>query len=163
MLVIDANLFDHHKLLHYNYHVTGCEDVAEIPILPEEIIDKILVYEHYLLMKDHFLKFKHVLKDIEEDVKIILIDRDWTKRYYCEIDDVFHLNFVWKRSWIQKTLEGAALYIGRERIVCSKRVPGRWADSFVHPYCRTQFNNWTLHHDLTRQEAKLIKHQYFHR
>ena len=120
MLVIDVSLFDHDKLLHYNNHLTGCKNVAKIPILPKKIIDKILVYEQYLLMKDHFPTFKHVLKDINEGLKIILIDRDLTKRYYCETDDVFWLNFVWKRSFIQKPLEGAALYIGRERIVCSK-------------------------------------------
>ena len=71
-------------------HVTGCEDVANIGmIFPEEIIDEILEYERFLLMKDHFPKFKYVLKDIEEGLKIILIDRDWHKRYYCEIDNVF--------------------------------------------------------------------------
>ena len=72
MLVIGTNLFDHDKLLHYNYHLTGCEDVAEIPILPEEIIDKILVYEQDLLMKDHFPTFEHLVKDIKEGIKIIL-------------------------------------------------------------------------------------------
>ena len=92
-------------------------------MLSEEIIDKILVYENYLHMKDHFPKFKHVLKDIEDGKKTILINCDWTKQYNCEIDDVFWLNFVWKHSWIQKPLEGAALYISREQIVCSKQAP----------------------------------------
>ena len=84
---------------------------------------EILEYEHFLLMKEHLLILKYVLKDIEDGVKIILTDHDWHKLYCCEIGDIFWLNFILKRNWIQQPLEGAALYIGREQIVYSKQVP----------------------------------------
>ena len=46
---------------------------------PEEIIDKIFEYERYILMKEHLPMYKYVLQDIEEDLKIILTNRDWHK------------------------------------------------------------------------------------
>ena len=148
-------------------HVTGCVDVAKIGMtFPKEIVYKILVYERYILMREHLPKFKYVLKDIEEGLKIILIDRDWYKRWYCKSGDVFWLQFPWKRKWNHLPLEGAALYIGRERIVCSKRVPSRnrgW-HSQDHPYYHTTRTICNHQHQwLTRQEAKLINHEYFHR
>ena len=117
-------------------------------------------------MKDNHPKFKHVIKDIKQGLKIILVDRDWIKRYYCKAGDVFWKNFVWKRSFIQKPLEGAALYIGGEQIVCSKRVPelvNDWNNTRRHPYYRTTFIDWGDYDKPTRQEAKLINHEYFHR
>ena len=103
---------------------TGYEDIAKIGMtFPEEIIDKIFENEHYILMKEHLPIFKNVLNDTEQGLKIILTDPDWHKQYYhIEIDDVYYLQFPWKRDWIQQPLEGAALYIGRGRIVCSKQV-----------------------------------------
>ena len=118
-------------------------------------------------MKDHYPKFKHVIKDIKEGLKIILTDRDWHKQTSPRIDDVFHFNFVWKTSsWTQQPLEGAALYIGRKQIVCSKRVPelvNDWNNTRRHPYYRTTFIDWGDYDKPTRQEAKLINHEYFHR
>ena len=97
---------------------TGYEDITKIGMtFPEEIIDKIFKYEHYILMKEHLTMYKYVLKDIEESLKLILTDCDWYKQYYSEIDDEFHLQFPWKRDWIQQPLEEAALYIGRGQIV----------------------------------------------
>ena len=111
---------------------------------PEAIIDKIFEYECYILMKQHLHMYKYVLKDIEEGLKIILTDHDWHKRYYSEIDDVFHLQFPWKHDLIQQPLERVALYIGRGQIMCSKQVP-KIEDNllnFCHPYNRTKFSNW---------------------
>ena len=68
---------------------TGYEDIAKIGmIFPEEIIDKIFEYEHYILIKEHFPMYTYVLKDIEQVHKIILMDYDWYKRYYKEVDNV---------------------------------------------------------------------------
>ena len=53
---------------------------------PEEIIDK---YERHILMAEHLPKFKYVLKDIKEGLKIILADPDWHKQTQRYIDDVF--------------------------------------------------------------------------
>ena len=93
--------------------------------IPKAIIDKMFEYERYILMKEHSKMYKYVLQDIEEGLKRILIDHDWHKQYYREIDNVHNLKFIWKQSWTQQPLEGgAALYIGRGRIVCSKQVPG---------------------------------------
>ena len=142
---------------------TDYEDIVKIGMtFPEEIIDKIFEYEHYILMKEHLSMYKYVLKDIEEGHKIILTDPDWYKRYYSEIDDVYHLQFPWKRAWTSQPLEGAALYIGRGRIVCSKRVPQKENPFFIshHLYYWVKYNNLKY---ATRQEAKLINHQYFHR
>ena len=96
---------------------TVYENIAKIGMtFPDEIIDKIFEYEHYILMKEHLPMYKYVLKDIEEGHKIILTDHDWYKRYYNEIDDVFFLQFPWKHAWTSQPLEGAALYIGRCQI-----------------------------------------------
>ena len=147
-------------------HVTGCEDVAKIGMtFPEEIIEKIFEYERFLLMKEHLPMFKYVLKDIEEGLKIILTDRDWFKRRVRYIDDVFWLQFPWKRDWSQQPLEGAALYCGEKRIVCSKQVPAKdmsW-NGMRHPYYRTKFSDRGDWDKPTRQEAKLINEEYFHR
>ena len=78
---------------------TGYEDIAKITMtFPEEIIDKIFEYEHYILMKEHLPMYKYVLKDIEEGLKIILTDCNWHKRYNREIDNVYHLKFIWKQN-----------------------------------------------------------------
>ena len=143
-------------------HVAGCESVIKIPIFPQEIIQKILEYEHYLLMKDHFPKFKYVLKDIKEGVKIILMCSD-----ICDtlnFNDFFLFNFLWKRNWIIQPLEGAALYIRRKRIVCSQRVPGIKIPWYRerHPYYQTVFDECSGRNKPTRQEAKLINYEYFH-
>ena len=138
---------------------TDYEDIAKIgKTFPDEIIDKIFEYERYILMTEHLPMFKYVLKDIEEGLKIILIDPDWHKQYVREINDVFHLQFPWKRDdWVQQPLEKAALYIGEGRIVCSKQVPSVENPLYVchHPYY------WTKYSDLvyaTPQEIKLINH-----
>ena len=113
-------------------------------------------------MKEHLLMYKYVLKDIEQGHKIVLTYRHRHKRYYSEIDNVFHLQFLWKRPWKKPSLEGAALYIGRGKIICSKQVP-EVEDSllnFCHPYYRTRFRNWVKP---TRRKAKLVNHKYFHR
>ena len=55
-----------------------------------------------MLMKAHPFIHKYVLQDIEEDLKVILTDRDWHKRYYREIDDVYYLKFIWKQNWIHQ-------------------------------------------------------------
>ena len=89
---------------------------------PEEIIEKVFEYEHYILMKEHLPRYKYVLKEIEEGHKIILTDHDWHEQHYREIENVHFLQFLWKRDWVQQSLEGAALYICRGRIVCSKQV-----------------------------------------
>ena len=76
---------------------TGYEDIAKIGMtFPEEIIDKIFEYERYILMTEHLTIYKYVLQDIEEDLKIVLTDRDWHEPCYREIDNVFHLQFPWK-------------------------------------------------------------------
>ena len=104
--------------------ITGYEVIAKIGMtFPEEIIDNIFEYEHYILMKEHLPMYKHDLKDIEEGHKNVLIDPDWYKRCYSEIDNTFHLQFLWKRAWTSQPLEGAAVYIGRGQIICSKQVP----------------------------------------
>ena len=113
-------------------------------------------------MWEHYPKFKHVIKDIQEGLKIILVDRDWTKQYYCEAGDVFWKKFVWKRNFYDEPLEGAALYIGRQKIVCSNQVPGRFDGLFNHPYYQTPRSQWH-YSPLTRQEAKLVSNEYFHR
>ena len=65
---------------------TGYEDITKIGMtFPEEIIDKIFKYEHYILIKEHLPMYKYVLKDIEESLKT---DYDWHKQYYREIDNV---------------------------------------------------------------------------
>ena len=111
---------------------TGYEDIAKIgTTFPEENIDKIFEYEHYILMKKHLLMYKYVLQDIEEGLKIILMDHDWHKPCFREIDNIFYLEFPWKRDWIQWPLEGVALYIDRGRIVCSKQAPVE-RDYFLH-------------------------------
>ena len=113
-------------------------------------------------MKEHLPMYKYVLQDIEEGLKIILTDHDWHKPCYREIDDVFHLQFPWKRDWTQQPLEGAALYIGRGRIVCSKQVP-QIEDNFYnlrHTYYQTKFSNCLKP---THQEAKLVNNKYFYR
>ena len=48
----------------------------------------------------------------------------------------FFLQFPRKRDWVQQLLEGAAFYISRGRIVCSKRVPEIEDDFYIlcHPY-----------------------------
>ena len=135
---------------------------------PEEIIDKIFEYERHILMTEHLPRYKYVLKDIKEGLKIILTDPDWHKKYYREIDDVFHYQFPWKVSdWVQQPLEGAALYIGRERIVCSKRVPRGFEPEFCHPYYRSVMklhsSNLKGNPKLWGKQAKLVKHMYFHR
>ena len=141
-------------------------DVAKIGrIIPKEIVNKILVYERYILMREHLPKFKYVLKDIEDGVKIILTDRDWRKRYSCrKANDVWSLEFQWKRGgWTQQPLEGAALYCGKGRIVCSKRVPeimNKLTNHLCHPYYRSKFSDWIKP---SRKEIKLINHEYFHR
>ena len=101
---------------------------------PDKIIDKIFEYEQY--MKEHLPMYKYVLKDIEEGLKIIILDHDWHKRYYSEIDDVFFLQFPWKHVWTQQPLEGAALHIDRGRTVCRKRAPEIKDNRliFCHPY-----------------------------
>ena len=103
-----------------------------------------------------------VLKDIEEGYKIILTDNDWYKRYYREIDDIFHLQFPWKCGQTLQPLEGAALYIGRGQIICSKQVPEIEENflNFCHPYYQIKFSNCVKP---TRREAKLVNHKYFHR
>ena len=112
-------------------------------------------------MTEHLPRYKYFLKDIVQGHKIILMDHDWYKRYNRKIDDVFHYQFPWKRKWKTPSLEGAALYIGRGRIICSKRVPSQ-INSFIsyHPYYSTKFGDLE---DSTPQERKLINHQYFHR
>ena len=40
-------------------------------------------------MYDHYPKHKDIIKDIKEGLKIILVDRDWIKRYHCKAGDVF--------------------------------------------------------------------------
>ena len=56
---------------------TGYDDIALVDmIIPEEIIDKIFQYEHYILMKEHYIMYKYVLQDSEEGLKEILTDRD---------------------------------------------------------------------------------------
>ena len=105
--------------------------------------------------------YKYLLKDIEESLKIILTDHDWHKQYYREIDNVFFLQFPWKRDWTQQPLEGAAFYIGRGQIVCSNQVP-EIDDNFYnlrHPYYWTKYRNLE---NATCQEAKLVNHKYFH-
>ena len=68
--------------------------------------------------------YKYVLKDIEEGLKIVFTDCYWHKQTYRESDDVFYLQFPWKRDdLVQQPLKGAALYIDRGRFVCSIRVP----------------------------------------
>ena len=150
------------QIAKFIFYVTDCKVVVQIPIFPEEIERKILDYEQYLIMKDNHPKFKHVVKDIKEGLKIILVDRDWIKRYYCKAGDVFWKNFVWKISLIQKLLEGPALYIGKERIVCIKGVPPRFEGMLQHPYYQTPRSQWN-YQPLTRQEAKLVSYEYFHR
>ena len=55
----------------------GYEDIAKIGMtFPEEIIDKIFEYEHYILMKEILPMYKYVVEDIEEGLKIILTDYD---------------------------------------------------------------------------------------
>ena len=88
---------------------TDYEDIAEISMtFPEEIIDKIFEYKRYIHMKEHLPMYKYVLQDIEEGLKIILMDRDWRKTCYRKIENVYHLQFIWKRDWIQQPLEGAS-------------------------------------------------------
>ena len=107
------------------FNTTDYEDFATAGMkFPEEIIDKIFQYEHYILMKEHSEMYKYVLQDIEEGLKIILTNHDWHKPYCREIDDDYYLKFIWKRSWIQQTSEGVNAYIVRGQIVCSKQVPG---------------------------------------
>ena len=58
----------------------GYENIAKIGMtFPEEIIDKIFEYKHYILMKEHLPMYKYVLQNIEQDLKIILMDCDWHK------------------------------------------------------------------------------------
>ena len=111
---------------------TDDEDIAKISMtFLKEINDKIFEYERYICTKEHLPMYKYVLQDIEEGLKIILTDYDWCKKYYREIDNVYNLQFIWKQDWIKHLLEEAALYIGRGRIVCSKRVPGE-RDNFFY-------------------------------
>ena len=82
-----------------------------------------------------------------------MTNHDWHKRYYGEIEDVYYLKFIWKRSWIQQPLKEAALYIGRGQIVCIKQVQGI-RDHFLHnchPYYQTSFSDWQKY---ARQEDK---------
>ena len=73
---------------------TGYEDITKIGMtFPEEIIDKIFEYERYILMNKHLPMYKYALTDIEEGLKIMLMDHDWHKQYYREIDDVFFYSF----------------------------------------------------------------------
>ena len=105
--------------------------------------------------------YKYVLEDIKEGIKITLTDRDWHKPYYREINNVHYSQFPWKRDWIHQPLEGVALYLGRGRSVCSKRLT-EIEDNFYnlcHPYYQTKFSNWV---NRTRQEAQLVNHKYFH-
>ena len=145
------------------FTTTGYENITQIGMtIPAEIIDKIFKYEGYILMKDYLPMYKHVLQDIEQVLKIILTDRDWHKPCYWEINYVFHLQFPWKQDWIQQPLEGAALYVGRGRIVSSKRVSGE-RNYFLHnrhPYYQTIIIDWV---QPTQEEAKLVNHKYFHR
>ena len=112
-------------------------------------------------MYDHYPKHKDIIKDIKEGLKIILVDRDWIIQYHCKAGDVFWKNFAWKRSLIQKPLEGTVLYIGGERIVCIKRVPARVESRLNHPYYKIPRSQWH-YRPLTHQEAKLISYEYFH-
>ena len=100
---------------------------------------------------------KYVLKDIEEGQKIILTNPDWYKQYYDEIDNVFHLQFPWKCAWTSQPLEGAALYIGRGQIICSKLIEENLL-KFCHQYYQTKFSDWVKP---TCQEAKLVNYKYF--
>ena len=69
---------------------TGYEDIAKISMtFPEEIIDKIFEYERYILMKEHLLMYKYVVKDVEEGHKIVLTDYDWYKQYYVKLTMFF--------------------------------------------------------------------------
>ena len=84
---------------------------------PEEIINKIFEYERYILMKEHFEMYKYILQDVEEGVKVILNDCHWHKRYCIKIDHDYFQWFTWKQGWTQQSLEVAATYIGKEKIV----------------------------------------------
>ena len=125
---------------------------------PEEIIDAIFEYERYILMNEHFTMHKYVLQDIEESVKVLLTNHHWHKRCYREINDDDFQRFTWKQSWTQQSLEGAATYMEKGKIVCSNQVPGE-IDYFsynCHPNYQTSFNDCQKP---THQEARVLNHK----
>ena len=75
-------------------------------------------------MYDHLTFFQYVLQNIEKGYKVILRDCCWYKRYIMRDGDTFYNKFPWQQTLIEQLLEGAAVYIGKGQIVCSKRVPG---------------------------------------
>ena len=124
--------------------------------------------EQSILMNQHLARFQFVLQDIRQGFRVILRDRFWFKRYIMRKGDTYYKKFPWKQTLIEQPLEGAAVYIGKGQIVCSKRVPGRFEPKFCHPYYQAvrylhntteKFppnpRNWS-------KSAKLVKHMYFH-
>ena len=81
--------------------------------------------------------------------------------------DTYYKKFPWKQTLIEQPLEGAAVYIGKGQIVCSKRVPRGFEPEFCHPYYRSVMklhsSNLKGNPKLWGKQAKLVKHMYFHR
>ena len=121
-------------------------------------------YEEDILINDHYPKFKHVLKDIKEGRKIILLCSEIRDTFWFDWSE-FWFNFLLQRNWVVQPLEGAALYLGRKGIVCSKQVPSLGKPWYRerHPYYQTKFDQCSGRTQPTRQEDKLINFQYFHR
>ena len=76
-----------------------------------------------ILKYEHISLFDFVLQDIEEGHNIILINCYLHKKNTMQNDNTYYNKFPWKQTLIQQPLEGAATYIGKGRIVYSKRVP----------------------------------------
>ena len=123
--------------------------------------------ERSILMYEHLTFFQYVLHDIEAGYKVILRDRCWFKRYIMRDGDTYYKKFPWKQTLIEQPLEGAAVYIGKGEIVCSKRVPRGFEPEFCHPYYRSVMrlhsSNLKGNPKLWGKQAKLVKHMYFHR
>ena len=81
--------------------------------------------------------------------------------------DTYYKKFPWKQTLIEQPLEGAAVYISKGQIVCSKRVPRGFEPEFCHPYYRSVMklhsSNLKGNPKLWGKQAKLVKHMYFHR
>ena len=63
-------------------------------------------------MDEHFTLFQFVLHDIKDGHKVDLRDCCWYKRYIIQNDNTYYKKFPWKQTLIEKSLEGAAVYIG---------------------------------------------------
>ena len=60
------------------------------------------------------------LQDIKDGYKVILRYCYWYKRYIMRNGKTYFKKFPWKQTLIEQPLEGAAVYIGKGQIVCSK-------------------------------------------